>query len=202
MIYTRIRDTLRINRNCVSLSPILTLTHSPCFQIVSKSFARVSSRIPLLEAQRQKRGPTSGDSGVTIDWPGLWSLNSPGLDNQYIYICIYMYIYVYIYVYIYICICLYVCLFVCVCIYIYIYIIYTHIHILYRCVVSKTLMVKSPLWVKSRQFSPSASHTSRRPRDSGHCAELESQWLKHADGLETAEKVGEIMWYQHRYRYR
>ena len=100
----------RINRNCVSLSPILTLTHSPCFQIVSKSFARVSSRIPLLEAQRQKRGPTSGDSGVTIDWPGLWSLNSPGLDNQYIY----MYIYVYV--------CMYVCLYVCV----YIYIIHTY----------------------------------------------------------------------------
>ena len=76
----------RINRNCVSLSPILTLTHSPCFQIVSKSFARVSSRIPLLEAQRQKRGPTPGDSRVTIDWPGLWSLNPPRLYNLYIYI--------------------------------------------------------------------------------------------------------------------
>ena len=87
---------------------------------------------------------------------------------------------------------MYVCLYVCVCI----YILYTHIHIMtytiQMCRVKNPHGQISPL-VKSRQFSPSASHTSRRPRDSGHCAELEPQWLKHADGLETAEKVGEIM---------
>ena len=89
---------------------------------------------------------------------------------------------------------MFVCMFVCMCVYI--YILYTHIHIMtytiQMCRVKNPHGQISPL-VKSRQFSPSASHTSRRPRDSGHCAELEPQWLKHADGLETAEKVGEIM---------
>ena len=102
----------------------------------------------------------------------VWTIN--------IYICIYMYMFV--------------CMFVCMCVYI--YILYTHIHIMtytiQMCRVKNPHGQISPL-VKSRQFSPSASHTSRRPRDSGHCAELEPQWLKHADGLETAEKVGEIM---------